>query len=716
MSEIKRVEKLIGGKMMSLESGKIAKQADAAVMVQYGETVVLVTVLDGKPSRELDFFPLFVDYRENAYSAGKIPGGFFKREGRPSSKEIVTMRMIDRPIRPLFPKNYRNEVQIQCMVLSFDGENDPDLLALIGASAGLTVAPSPFLGPIGCSRVAYVDGEYVVNPTMSELEESEMELFVSGPSEGLNMIELEGLEISEDVVSGGTDVGNKASQEVIELINEFASKFDVVVDYEEEPLPEALVNLAKETCAAKVRECKTIAGKLERGDALKEARQELLDQLIPEGSDPDELEYSECQIKEAFYKLEGKVQRELILEGTRPDGRGMKDLRQITAEVGILPRTHGTGLFSRGETQALAIATLGTTRDQMIVDDLGAEYKKPFYLHYNFPPFSVGEIRPLRGPGRREIGHGMLAEKSLRPVMPDLEEFPYTVRIVSEITESNGSSSQASVCSGCLALLDAGVPLKAPVAGISVGMVSDDTGRYELLTDIVGEEDFHGDMDFKVAGTTEGITGIQLDMKVRCLPQDRIVETLEQARVARLEILKTMTDCISEPAEMSKYAPRMISTSVPVEKIGKVIGPGGKTINRIQSECDAVLDVQDDGSIYISSVGDGAEIAAEMIRQITEEAKLGQIYKGTVVSTRDFGAFVEILPGTEALCHVSELDTGFVENVDDVCKAGDEIEVKVISIDKTGKVKASRKAVLDPNWEPKPPKPSSNGGGRRRGK
>lgn len=714
--EVKRVEKEIGGKTLSIETGKLATQAHGSVVVQYGETVVLVAVLTDEPSREVDFFPLFVDYRENTYSAGKIPGGFFKREGRPTTKEILTMRMIDRPIRPLFPKDFKNEVQIQCMVLSSDGSNDPDLMAMIGASAALSISPAPFKGPIGCARVGYVDGEYVVNPTLQQLDESSMSLIGAGPPEALNMLEMAGMEVSEEVVAGATDLAQKISLEIIGLINELVEACGITKEYESAVLPEDLVKLTAERCEAKIREQKTIPGKTERNDALKETRQELLDELIPEGSDPDELPYTQHQIKEAFYKLEGKIQRELILSGTRPDGRQYDELRHLGVEVNVLPRTHGSAIFVRGETQAMTIATLGTPRDQQIIDGLYDEYKKQFYLHYNFPPFSVGEIRPIRGPGRREIGHGMLAEKSLQPVLPDPDEFPYTIRLVSEILESNGSTSQASVCSGSLAMLAAGIPLKAPVAGISIGMVSDEAGKYALLTDIVGEEDFHGDMDFKVAGTVNGITAIQLDMKVRGITQDRIVETLEQAKQARFKIIDAMNEVISDPAEISEYAPRMLSITIPVDKIGKMIGPGGKMINKIQSESGATIDVEDDGTIYIASQGPGAEIAAEMIKKITEEAKLGETYKGTVVSTRDFGAFIEILPGTEGLCHVSELSMEYVDNVEDVCKPGDEMDVKVINIDNDGKVKVSRKAVLDPDWEPAPPPPKRDRGGGRGGR
>ena len=718
-NKITRVEREIGDKVLSLETGKIAKQAHGAVVAQYGETVVLATVLSAAPEREIDFFPLYVDYRENAYSAGKIPGGFFKREGRPTTKEILTMRMIDRPIRPLFPKDFTDEVQIQCMVLSSDGCNDPDILAMIAASAALSISPAPFKGPIGCARIGYIEGQYVVNPTIQQLDDSVLNLTGSGPIEALNMIEMAGMEVSEDVVAGATELAAKVNAETIELINQLVAEIGISKEYEPVTLPEELVKITADRCQERIKQQKTIPGKADRHEALMETRQSLIDELIPEGSDPDEMPYTDKQIKHAFYKLEGKIQRELILSGVRPDGRQPKEMRPLYAETDILPRTHGSAIFSRGETQVLTIATLGTPRDQQIIDGLGEEYKKQFYLHYNFPPFSVGEIRPLRGPGRREIGHGVLAEKSLQPVLPDPDDFPYTIRLVSEVMESNGSTSQASLCSGSLAMMAAGVPLKAPVAGISIGMVSDEDGNHILLTDIVGEEDFHGDMDFKVAGTTEGITAIQLDMKAPGIPQDRIVTTLQQAKEARLQILEVMTAAIPAPAEISEHAPRMTTVTIPVAKIGKVIGPGGKMINKIQGETGATIDISDDGTICIASKGPGAEIAAEMIRKLTEEAKVGEVYNGTVVSTRDFGAFVEILPGTEGLCHVSELSMEYVENVDDVCKPGDEMEVKVINIDNDGKVKVSRKAVLDPDWEPAPPparRDRGNRGGRGGGR
>ncbi len=710
MTEV-RVEREIAGRVLKLETGKIAKQAHGAVTLTYGETVVLVTVLAAPSQRELDFFPLFVDYRENQYSAGKIPGGFFKREGRPSTKEILTMRMIDRPIRPLFPYDYRDEVQIQCMVLSCDDQNDPDLLAMIGASAALTISHAPFDGPIGSARIGCVDGELVVNPTHEQLESSTMDLLTAGPKEALNMIEMAGDQLDEDITAKAIDLAHKTSCEIIEMIEELASKVDVKKSYEPTVIPETLKTIIKDKCGDKIKELKVIPGKADRYEALMALRQEQIDELCPAGV--EEPEYTPGQVKEVFYKLEGSIQRELILGGTRLDGRTAEEIRPLGAEVGVLPRTHGSAIFHRGETQALVTATLGTPRDQPIIDGLQDEYKMPFFMHYNFPPFSVGEIRPIRGPGRREIGHGALAEKSLQAVMPSQEDFPYTVRLVAEIMESNGSTSQAATCGGTLALLDAGVPLKAPVAGISIGMVSDDTGRYILLTDIVGEEDFHGDMDFKVAGTAEGITGIQLDMKARGIPQDRIVETLAVAKRARIAILDVMNATISAPAELSEFAPRMLTVKIPTDKIGKVIGPGGKMINKIQSETGASIDIEEDGTIYVAGRGEGAEDALARIKAITEDVENGKVYMGKVVSIREFGAFIEVLPGQEALCHVSELSMDYVNNPEEVCKVGDEMEVKVINIDDTGRVKVSRKAVLDPNWAPQPER--KGGGGRSGG-
>jgi len=688
-----KVEKEIGGRTLSLEVGRVAHQAHGAVVAQYGETVVLATVLTAPPSREIDYFPLFVDYREMRYAAGKIPGGWFKREGRPSTKEVLTMRMIDRPIRPLFPEDFQDEVQIQCIVLSSDQENDSDMVALIGSSAALSISRAPFQGPIGAARMGYVDGNYVLNPTHSELELSDMDLMVVSNPDGVNMMEFGGHQVPEDIVAEGIARATTASAEVVDLINQLTQKVGVESSYEPKALPDRLKDLVAEKYGQRISQAKQIPGKAERAQAVEELRKELLEELC--GEQVEQPEYTAEQVKLAFYKAEGKVQRELILGGKRPDGRAVDEIRPLKIEVGILPRTHGSALFSRGETQALATTTLGSPRDEQIIDGLQEEYKKKFMLHYNFPPFSVGEIRPIRGPGRRDIGHGALAEKSLTPVLPPPDDFPYTIRLVSDILESNGSTSMATVCGGTLSLMDAGVPIKAPVAGISIGQVSDGD-RYVLLTDIIGEEDFHGDMDFKVAGTKQGITGIQVDLKARAISQDRIVEALERARAARTQIIEEMEKVIDAPRKtLSRYAPRMLTIKIDPEKIGKVIGPGGKTIRRVQDETGATIDIEDDGTVFISSVApEGAEAALAAVEGLTATVELDKVYEGKVVSIRDFGAFIEILPGQDGLCHVSELDTGFVKKVTDVCNIGDTLKVKVINIDDQGRVKLSRKAVL----------------------
>ncbi len=675
-----------------MEVGKVALQASSAVWVQYGDTVVLVTVLTAPPTRDLDFFPLFVDYRENRYAAGKIPGGFFKREGRPSTKETLTCRMIDRPIRPLFAKDFRDEVQIQCMVLSTDNQNDPDMVAMIGASAALALCPAPFNGPIGAARVGYIDGKHVINPTRDQLAESEMELMVCGPQGSPNMIEMDGKQIADDIVAEGLAKGVEAYAAIIEMVNDLVAKVGTEkAEYVSREIPAELMTLVADKCGDRIRQAKQIKPKMERKEAISAIKEELLGQLCPE--DVEEPEYSRELVKEALYKTEGKIQRKLILEGIRPDGRAIDEVRPLQIDIGVLPRTHGSAIFSRGETQALAITTLGTPRDMQIVDGLVDEYKKSFMLHYNFPPFSVGEIRPIRGPGRREIGHGALAEKSLEAVMPSTDDFPYTVRLVAEMLGSNGSTSMATICSGTLALLDAGVPITAPVAGISIGMV-DEGDECIFLTDILGEEDFHGDMDFKVAGTASGITGIQLDMKSPGITVDKIPAVLAQARQARLHILEQMSEVISEPRkEINKYAPRMITIKINPAKIGKVIGPGGKMINAIQGETGASIDIEDDGTIFIASTsGSGAEAARDAIERLTEEPTVGRIYAGKVVSVRDFGAFIELMPGTDGFCHVSELDDSFVKNVSDICNVGDIVRVKIIAIDDQGRVKVSLKA------------------------
>jgi polyribonucleotide nucleotidyltransferase len=688
------VERTIGSQKLSLETGKIAKQAHGAVMVRFGDTMTLAAAVEGDAGEGRDFFPLTVDYREKTYAAGKFPGGFIKREGRPTQKEILTSRLIDRPIRPLFPTDYFNEVQVMCNVFSFDRENDPDILAMIGASAALHVSQIPFLHPTGSVRVGRVNGELIAMPTQTQLEQSDLDLIVAGTSTAITMIEGFAREMPEDEMVKAIVFAQKNIVEIIELIDELRLK---AVGSPKTPPPAGPVNPLIEEFRKKYHaefaKRKQTSGKQERAAAIRELRDQIVAEYLPEDKEP---EHTPEQVSAAFYALEERVVRDLILEGKRIDGRSTKQLRPITCEVGLLPRTHGSSLFQRGETQALVITTLGTSSDEQRIDGLMDEYSKKFMLDYNFPPYSVGECRRIAGPGRREIGHGALAERSLRSVIPPPEEFPYTIRLVSEITESNGSSSMASVCGGTLALMDAGVPITNPVAGISIGLVKE-PDRFTLLTDIMGDEDHFGDMDFKVAGTGAGITGIQLDLKIDGINEEIIKATLEQAREARREILRTMlTTTLRHPREqISQLAPRLLTLKINPEKIGLLIGPGGKTIKGIQEATGAKIDIDDDGTVYVShSEAAGAEAAKLRVEAITEEVKVGKIYEGKVTSVKDFGAFIEILPGRDGLCHISELDDKYVDKVDSVCKVGDKMQVKVIAIDDQDRIKLSRKILL----------------------
>jgi len=697
MFDIFRVERQIGGKLLSIETGKVAKQADGAVIVQYGDTVVLVAAVTAPPrSEEIDFFPLSVEYREKHSAAGKFPGGFIKREGRPSTKEILTARMIDRPIRPLFPEGYFQEVQIVANVLSADNVNDPDVLAMIGASAALTISKIPFLGPTGACRLGRVDGEFVVNPTHKQLGVSDLNLLLGGHKEALNMIEVDAKELSEDVIANAVATAQATVVEVCEMIEELREKAGVEKEIPLMEMGEDVHSQISSQIADKLYELKQIPIKQQRKTAVEELFEQVSAEYC-EAVDDAEPKCDKAMLKRILEKIEGKVVRKLLLDGKRSDGRGYDEVRPIFCEVGILPRTHGSALFSRGETQAVVNVTLGTIRDAQIIDGLLDEYTQNFTLHYNFPPFSVGEVRPIRGPGRREIGHGVLAERALAPVRPPEEEFAYTVRVVSDITESNGSSSMASVCGGTLALMDAGVPISKPVAGISIGMVSDANGRHQLLSDILGEEDHFGDMDFKIAGTADGITAMQLDVKAEGLAHNIMVEALERAKAARLEILKAMSEVISKPrSELSRYAPKLLSIEIDPEFIGKVIGPGGKMIKSIQEQTDTKIEIEEDGTIYISCFGgDGHLRAKDIIEMMTQPPVVGRIYEQSkVVSVKDFGVFVEITPGVEGLCHISELSDGFVKNVEEVCKTGDLIPVKLLLIDDQGRFKLSRKAAL----------------------
>jgi polyribonucleotide nucleotidyltransferase len=689
-----RVEKEIGGRMLSIETGKLAKQATASAMVQYSDTVVMVAATTAAPRAGLDFFPLTVDYRERTYAAGKFPGGFYKRESRPTDKEILTMRAVDRPIRPLFDPQFLDEVQIQCIVLSADQENDPDLVAINGASAALTLSGLPFNGPIAAVRVGRVNGELILNPTHKQLDESEFELLVAGRKEAVNMIEFQGNETPEDVVSEAVEFGHNAVIEICEMIQDLVSQCGKPVSWTAPPVDAELNEAVRSQAEEEMLTCRLIPGKKERSEAIDELKERVLDALSPEEGDTPP-RFSRADVVAAFRGLEKKAARKLLREGKRPDGRPSDQVRPISCEVGVLPRTHGSALFARGETQGLVVVTLGTPGDQQIIDGLQDEYRRKFMLHYNFPPFSVGEVRPLRGPSRRDIGHGALAEKSLEAILPTPDQFPYTIRVVSDILDSNGSTSMATVCGGTLSLMDAGVPIQDPVAGISIGLITGENGQEDiLLTDIVGEEDHFGDMDFKVAGTQRGITGIQLDLKISGISHDLTRRVLDRAREARMAILKEMLATISEPrAEISRYAPRLLTIKINPEKIGKVIGPGGKGIKKIQEQTGSKIDIEDDGTIYISSVdADNAERARLQVESVVEEVQVGRVYLGQVVSVKDFGAFVEVLPGQEGLCHISELADRFVENVTDEMNIGDEVKVKVIGIDDQGRIKLSRKA------------------------
>ncbi len=688
------VERDIGGRTLKIETGKLARQAAGAVLVSYVDTVVLVAVVTGKPREGIDFFPLTVDYREKTYAAGKFPGGFFKREARPTQKEILTMRMIDRPIRPLFPEGFKDEVLIQAMALATDQQNDPDLLAMIGASAALAVSKIPFERPVAACRIGFIEDKYVLNPTLAELEYSTMEMVVSGHKDGVNMIEVGAREVPDDVVAGGVELAFKAIVDICEMVQELQDKVGMEKEWTPPPPTDDLLAELRSKYEGRLREARTIAGKQDRNAAITEIYQAAKAEYLPEdGTAP---EYDWFVVRDLLDKIEGQIVAEMVVkEGKRSDGRGPKEIRELTCEVGVLPRVHGSSLFQRGETQAMCVTTLGTVRDEQIVDGLTDEYSKKFMLHYNFPPLCVGEVRRMGATSRREIGHGNLAEKSLESVLPSPDKFPYTIRLVSEILESNGSSSMASVCAGCLALMDAGVPIKQPVAGISIGWFEVD-GRHELVTDILGEEDHFGLMDFKVSGTQRGVTAVQVDLKALGIDQDLIAEAFKQAKEARLEILKKMVSVLPAPRkETSKYAPRILTIKVPPDKIGKVIGPGGKYIKGIEAETGAKVEIGDDGTVIVSCIElKGAERALEMIEAVTEEVKIGKIYSGRVSSVKDFGAFIEVVPGQDGLCHISELDTDYVKSADDVVKIGDDVRVKVISIDDQGRVKLSRKAAM----------------------
>ena len=682
----------LAGRKLSIETGRIAQLADAAVLVRYGDTVVLVTACaSAEPKEGIDFFPLSVDYEERLYAVGKIPGGFIKREGRPTEKAILSARLIDRPIRPLFPHGYRNDVQVVATVLSVDQDNLPEIAAMIGSSAALSISTIPFQGPTGSVLVGRVDGEFILNPNNEEREKSDLHLVVSGTGDAVMMVEAGAKEVPEDVMLEAIMFAHDNIKKIVAFIEEIVAKVgkekkEYTVFKPEEEIETAVREYATQKTLDAIR----TPDKLERQekiDAVKEETLEHFAEIFPE---------KEKDIDEVLYDILKEQVRKLITEeGIRPDDRKLDEIRPISCEVGILPRVHGSGLFTRGQTQVLTIATLGALGDVQILDGLTDEESKRYMHHYNFPPYSVGETRFMRGPGRREIGHGALAERALEPMIPTEEEFPYTIRLVSEVVSSNGSTSQGSVCGSTLALMDAGVPIKAPVAGVAMGLMKE-KDNVAILTDIQGMEDFLGDMDFKVAGTSKGITAIQMDIKIAGIDRPILERALEQARVGRLFILDKMLSVISEPRkELSPYAPKIITTRVDPEKIRDIIGPGGKTINKIIAETGVKIDIEDDGRVFIAAVNQAAgDKALKIIESLVKEVKEGEIYLGRVTRLMTFGAFVEILPGKEGLVHISKLDTKRVEKVEDVVAVGDEILVKVTEIDKQGRINLSRRHAM----------------------
>lgn len=692
----------VGDKQILIETGKLAKQADGAVTVQLGETIVIVAAVAATKAKEgLDFFPLTVDYREKAAAAGKFPGGYFKREGRPTEKEILTCRLTDRPIRPLFPKGWYNEVQVQTVVLSADGENDPDILSIVGASAALMVSDIPWDGPLGAVRVGRLGGKFIANPTHAEMAESDLDLIYVGNATDIVMYEGSAQEISEADFNAALKFGQECCEPLIAAQKELAAKVGKPKrQIKLNVAPDDVLQEAKNLAADRFVPALLTPGKLAREAACKAIQDEVGAKLVEKFGVE---KVTDFVIKDAFYYLQKEAVRSLILDnGKRLDGRDFNTVRPITSEVGILPRAHGSALFSRGETQALTLATLGTGDDTQEFDSYtGGENEKKFLLHYNFPNFSVGETGRIMGPGRREIGHGALAERSIEPMLPK-KDYPYTVRVTCEIMESNGSTSMASVCGGSLALMDAGVPLLRPVAGISVGICAENDAerkisRYQLLTDIIGWEDHYCDMDCKIAGTEKGITGFQLDLKLRGLSHTLMAEAIEKARVARLHILGEMAKTLAEPRkELSKYAPRIVTVKINPEKIGALIGPGGKNIKRLVEESGCEIDIEDDGTVNIFSVSaEGMKIARDAIEGMTAEAEIGRIYRGKVVTIKEFGCFVEFLPGKDGLVHISELANFRVKKTEDIVKMGDEIWVKCLGVDEKGRVRLSRKAAME---------------------
>jgi polyribonucleotide nucleotidyltransferase len=681
-----------GGRPLTFETGRIARQADGAVLATYGETSVLATVVAAREERVgIDFFPLTVNYQEKTFAAGKIPGGFFKREGRPTEKDTLTSRLIDRPIRPLFAKGFKHETQVVTTVLSHDMENDPDILALVAASAALAISGIPFLGPIGAARVGYINGEYALNPPIDDMADSILDLIVAGTTDAVLMVESEANELAEDVMLGAVMFGHRSFQPVIEAIVKLAEKSAKEPWALKKVDNSELVAKVSEIANSGLREAYSIASKQERRDGISQVKEKVVTELVPEGADAA----TASKVSAAFKEAEKKLVRSGILETSRRiDGRDLTTVRQIDCEAGILPRTHGSALFTRGETQSLSVATLGTGDDEQFVDALQGTYKETFMLHYNFPPFSVGEVGRMSGPGRREIGHGKLAWRALHPVLPGREEFPYTIRIVSEITESNGSSSMATVCASSLAMMDAGVPLKKPVAGIAMGLIKEDD-NYAVLSDILGDEDHLGDMDFKVAGTSDGITSLQMDIKITGITEEIMKIALDQARDGRLHILGEMDKALnSARPELGEYAPRIETIHIPVDKIREVIGTGGSVIREIVAESGAKIDISDDGTVKIASANaESIRAAMARIKGITAEPEAGEIYEGKVVKVMEFGAFVNFFGPKDGLVHISQLAEGRPASVAEVVKEGDTVWVKLLGFDDRGKVRLSMKVV-----------------------
>lgn len=688
------LEANVGDRTLSIETGKMARQAHGSVVVRYGETMVLVTAVSADEVREgIDFVPLTVEYKEKGYAAGRIPGNYFRREiGRPTEKETLTSRIIDRPIRPLFPKDYRQETQVIATVLSVDNENDPDILAVTGASAALEISNIPFAGPIACVRVGRINGDFRINPTREEQTESDINLIVAGSKDAVVMVEGGGLFVSEEDMLEAIFFGHESLQPIIDL----QVKLGEAAGRPKRPAPVVEIDgtLSKEVEALaleRMKEAIQVRNKLERQEATKGLKADVAAAL------GERYVGNEKQVKEVLHALERRIMRDLaVTEGRRIDGREFDEVRSITCEVGVLPRTHGSAVFTRGETQALAVVTLGSMGDEQRVETLNGNIFMPFMLHYNFPPFSVGEVRRLGGPGRREIGHGGLSTRAVEKILPDKDTFDYTIRIVSEILESNGSSSMATVCASSLALMDAGVPVSAPVAGIAMGLVKEGD-EVRILSDILGDEDHMGDIDFKVAGTRDGITSLQMDIKIEGLSKPIMQKALEQARKGRLFILDKMAETIKEPrAEISPYAPKIVSIQINPDKIRDIIGPGGKVIRAMQAETDTKIDVEDSGVVKIVAVDkESGDKALKMIQDIVQEAEVGAIYEGTVRKIMDFGAFVEIFPGTDGLVHISQLDSKRVNKVRDVLNEGDKVMVKVLEVDRDGKIRLSRRAAVE---------------------